>query len=451
MLRKTFDIIVATEKNNGIGINNKLPWNIPKELKYFTDLTSKTNDIRKQNAVIMGRKTYESIGKNLQFRKNIIITRDMKLDNVITKILNDSSIENTFIIGGETIYNKSILDPRLNHVYKTEIQQNIPCDRFFPKLGNEFILEEQSKLHKHKSFSFTFNKYTKRNTDELQYLDLAQYILDNGIHQNDRTNTGTISSFGHQLKFDIRHHLPVITTKKINIDSIVKELLWFISGKTDTKILFNQGVNIWNGNSSKSFNIQQGFPYRIEGDLGPVYGHQWRHCGASYIDCHTDYTNQGIDQLNNVIQSIKCNPTDRGHIINSWNVIDIPKMNLRPCHPFMQFYVDTINNELSCNFYQRSSDLFLGAPYNITSYAILTYLIANITNLKPGYLTMSLGDTHIYKNHVEQFKKQLSREPFRFPELTINRKLYNIDDVQLADILINNYQWHKPIYAPMAI
>lgn len=461
---RTFDIIVATSKNNGIGFNGNLPWKLPKDMKNFTELTSKTVNTQKRNTVIMGRKTYESIPKPLQFRKNIILSRQFNfpyvtkcssLNQALNVAHNDDEIEKVFVIGGSQIYLEALKDPRLEYVYKTQINEDVKSDTFFPKLRfNDFSLVTQSELYKQKNLSFTFNKYKRINTDEIQYLNLAQNVLDNGLEKNDRTGTGVLSTFGNQLKFDIRHHLPVLTTKKVHLDAVAKELLWFISGKTNTKILFDQGVGIWNGNSTYDFNYKQGFPDRIEGDLGPLYGMQWRHCGAKYIDCNTDYTGKGVDQIQNVIDSIKTNPNDRGHIISAWNVTDIPKMNLRPCHPFIQFYIDPINKELSCNFYQRSSDLFLGAPFNIASYGMLTYILACLTDLNPGYLTMSLGDTHIYKNHVEQFKMQLKRKPRKFPEFEINPRITSdsvIDDITLDDLVVYNYNPHEAIIAPMAI
>jgi thymidylate synthase len=286
---------------------------------------------------------------------------------------------------------------------------------------------------------------------ELTYLELLKEVLENGTERMDRTKVGTRSVFGAQMKFDLSKGYPLITTKRIPWKMVIKELLWIVRGETDAKILQKQGVNIWDGNTSREFLDNRGLHDYPEGDAGPLYGFQFRHWGAKYINCTTDYTNQGIDQIANVIDEIKTNPTSRRLLISAWNVEDLDKMSLNPCHTLCQFYVDTKKGTLSCQLYQRSGDLFLGVPFNIASYSALVFMIAKICNLKPGTFIHTLGDAHIYNNHIEQVKEQIERNPFKFPILKIKGNQKKIEDFELEDFELDNYKHHKSIKAPMAI
>jgi len=285
--------------------------------------------------------------------------------------------------------------------------------------------------------------------DECGYLDLLEDILLNGVVKNDRTGTGTISKFGSQLKFSLENQFPMLTTKRVFTKGVLKELLWFIKGCTDAKELKKEGVGIWDGNSSREFLDNLGLTEREVGDLGPVYGFNWRHWNADYDTCHTDYSGKGIDQLQNIIKEIKTNPDSRRLIMSSWNPSTLNQVALPACHTFCQFYV--CNKELSCQMYQRSADMFLGVPFNIASYAFLTYMIAHICNLKPKELIISIGDAHIYSNHINQVKEQLHREPMKFPTLKIKRNILEIDDFLYEDFEVENYECHKVIKADMAI
>jgi thymidylate synthase len=278
---------------------------------------------------------------------------------------------------------------------------------------------------------------------EQQYLNLLENILAEGEIRGDRTGTGTKSIFGASMKYDMREGFPLITTKQVSFNLILKELLFFISGSTDTKILEKQSVNIWKGNTSKDFLEKRSLPYR-EGDMGPGYGWQWRHSGETYQDY------KGFDQLQNVIESIKEDPYGRRHIVSSWDAANIDKMALPPCHCFFQFYVST-DGHLDCQMYQRSADMFLGVPFNIASYALLLHIIANLTNLKPRYFSHVFGDAHIYLNHIEQVQEQLKRIPLIFPTLKINRTLSSIDDLQITDFTLENYHHHPKLVGKMAI
>ncbi|XP_024910158.1 thymidylate synthase isoform X3 [Cynoglossus semilaevis] len=285
--------------------------------------------------------------------------------------------------------------------------------------------------------------------DERGYLDLIKYILVNGKSKGDRTGTGVISVFGAQSRYSLRDQFPLLTTKKVFWKGILEELLWFIKGSTNAKELSEKGVKIWDANGSRAFLDKLGFTDREEGDLGPVYGFQWRHFGAEYKDMHTDYTGQGVDQLKNVIDTIKNNPEDRRIIMCAWNPKDLPLMALPPCHAICQFYV--CDGELSCQLYQRSADMGLGVPFNIASYALLTYMIAHITGLKPGDFVHTLGDAHVYINHIQPLEVQMQREIRPFPKLKILRKVENIDDFRAEDFEICHYNPHPVIKLQMAV
>ena len=287
--------------------------------------------------------------------------------------------------------------------------------------------------------------------DENGYLNLLQTILKKGVKKQDRTGIGTLSVFGEQLKFSLENDtLPIITTKKVFTKAIIYELLWFISGKTDSKILEENNVNIWKLNSSRDFLSKRGLEHYNEGDIGPMYGYQLRHFNAKYIDCNSNYKCKGIDQLKNIIHEIKNNPDSRRHIMTTFNPSTVNESVLYPCHGIsIQFYVN--DNELSCMMTQRSSDTFLGLCFNITSYSLLTHMIAKICNLKAKALIINLGDTHIYLNHIEQVKEQLSRKPLPFPKLEIERNIIDIDDFNFSDFNIIGYKYHPAIKAPMAV
>lgn len=279
--------------------------------------------------------------------------------------------------------------------------------------------------------------------EEYQYLNLLKELINSGNIKNDRTGTGTLSLFGKQMKFSLRKSFPILTTKKVFWRGIVEELLWFIRGSTNSLELSNKKINIWNENSSRKYLDSIGLTDRQEGDLGPIYGFQWRHYGAEYKDMFTDYSNKGIDQLKYVIDKIKNNPDDRRMLIVSWNPVDIPKMALPPCHCLVQFYV--ANNELSCQLYQRSADMGLGVPFNIASYALLTCIIAKITDLKPGDFIHCIGDCHLYRNHVDNIKLQLERKPREFPVLKIKTDKKNIEDFTYEDFILENYNPYDSI------
>jgi len=289
------------------------------------------------------------------------------------------------------------------------------------------------------------------NRDEEQYLNLLRDIIANGERRMDRTQVGTLSLFGSQMRFNMRDSFPLLTTKRVFFRGVAEELLWFVAGKTDAKLLQDKNVHIWDENSTREFLDKLGHTERAVGDLGPVYGFQWRHFGAEYGKCDDDYSGKGIDQLRQVIETIKNNPSDRRIIMSAWNPLDIPKMALPPCHCLAQFYVSETRGELSCQLYQRSADMGLGVPFNIASYALLTHMIAHVTGLKPGDFVHTMGDTHIYLNHVEPLKEQLERTPRPFPKLVIKRQVQDIEDFRYEDFEIVGYNPYPKIKMEMAV
>ncbi|MFZ4521009.1 MAG: thymidylate synthase [Bacteroidales bacterium] len=262
-----------------------------------------------------------------------------------------------------------------------------------------------------------------------QYLELLDNVLKNGVNKSDRTGTGTISVFGYQMRFDLRESFPLLTTKKLHLRSIIHELLWFLQGATNTKYLTDNKVTIWNEWADK------------DGNLGPIYGYQWRSWPKP--------DGSHVDQVRQVVDSIRTNPDSRRHIVSAWNVGDLDKMALPPCHLLFQFYV--ANGELSCQMYQRSCDIFLGVPFNIASYALLTLMMAQAAGLKAGDFIHTLGDAHIYLNHLDQAKLQLTREPMPSPQLKINPEISNIDEFRFDDFQLINYQSHPHIKGDIAI
>ena len=261
------------------------------------------------------------------------------------------------------------------------------------------------------------------------YLDLMQHVLDNGTKKSDRTGTGTVSVFGHQMRFDLSQGFPLVTTKKCHMKSIIHELLWFLRGDTNIQYLTDNGVSIWNEWADEN------------GDLGPVYGHQWRSWQAA--DGHT------IDQIRIAVDQIRNNPDSRRIIVSAWNVGELDKMALAPCHAFFQFYV--ADGRLSCQLYQRSADIFLGVPFNIASYALLTMMIAQVCDLEPGDFVHTFGDAHLYLNHMEQTQLQLSREPRALPTMKINPEVRDIFGFSFEDFTLEGYDPHPAIKAPVAI
>lgn len=453
-----FNIIVAIDDKNGIAKDGVIPWKNPEDMKLFRDTTIGMG----VNAVIMGRKTYEAIPakfRPLPNRRNVVVTTQNIEGVECVTSFHDAlklCVKNamTFVIGGQRIFEEAIRRYAYlcDEVQISHIPGDFQCDTFFP-------YEEVGKL-KHfrddKSMN-TFSMETlsiEESHPECQYLELTANIVQSGDQRMDRTGTGTKAIFGPRMEFDLRKGFPLLTTKRTWFDGIKKELLFFISGKTDTKILEQQEVMIWKGNTSAEFLKKNNLPWR-EGDMGPGYSFQWRHAGAEYKGCDADYMEQGVDQLANLIRDLKANPFSRRHIISSWDVPNIDRMALPPCHCFAQFFVGCneqgIPTYLDCCLYQRSSDMFLGVPFNIASYALLMIIIGNLTNLTPRKFIHDLGDAHVYLNHIDQINEQIQRTPYPFPTVRLARKFDSIDDIKASDIILENYLSHPKIHGQMAV
>ncbi|KAL7420072.1 Thymidylate synthase [Cryptotrichosporon argae] len=298
--------------------------------------------------------------------------------------------------------------------------------------------------------------------EEHQYLDTIARIISTGQARPDRTGTGTLALFAPPaLRFSLAGGaLPLLTTKRVFVRGVVEELLWFVSGKTDGQLLSARGVGIWDGNGSREYLDRVGLAHRRVGDLGPVYGFQWRHFGAQYETCDDDYTGKGVDQLAQVIDKIQHNPTDRRIVLSAWNPKDLALMALPPCHMFCQFYVTLSDasipgarNKLSCLMYQRSCDLGLGVPFNIASYALLTHMVALVTGTDAHELVLQMGDAHVYADHVEPLKTQLEREPRPFPTFRFARSAEEIGDIdgfRADDFVVENYKPHGKIEMKMS-
>ncbi|XP_022944443.1 bifunctional dihydrofolate reductase-thymidylate synthase-like [Cucurbita moschata] len=507
--RRTYQVVVAATENMGIGKDGKLPWRLPSDLKFFKNITATTSDHGKRNAILMGRKTWESIPaeyRPLPGRLNVVLTRSGSFDiatveNVIIcgsmtsalELLAASpyclSIEKVFVIGGGEILREALNAPECDAVHVTEIETNVECDTFIPAIDKSMFqpwyssfpvvennlrysftsyvrvrssteppIDQNNGLVSHnkpdsfnfeaKNFSFLPKEIFERH-EEYLYLKLVQEIISDGTSKDDRTGTGTLSKFGCQMRYNLRRTFPLLTTKKVFWRGVVEELLWFISGSTNAKVLQEKGIHIWDGNASRDYLDSIGLREREEGDLGPVYGFQWRHFGARYTDMHADYTGQGFDQLLDVINKIKNNPDDRRIVLSAWNPSDLKLMALPPCHMFAQFYV--ANGELSCQMYQRSADMGLGVPFNIASYALLTCMIAHVCDLAYGDFIHVIGDAHVYRTHVRPLQEQLQKLPKPFPVLKINPEKKDIDSFVAADFELTGYDPHEKIAMKMAV
>lgn len=461
-----FSIIVSIDSKNGMAKNKEIPWNNASDMKFFRETTMGVGSGK--NAIIMGRVTYENIPENnrpLAGRKCIVISSTWKQENHPEINIYPSLVEaltglgaminsynEIFIAGGEQLFSEAISKflYLCDKVYVTRFKDDYKCDQNFPfDQIKHFEVNETKTRDYNRSLYFVKVKH-----DEYQYLDLIQKIKDKGEPKPDRTGIGTTSLFGEaQMVFDIRDSLPIITTRKIPFELIIKELLFFISGKTDTKLLEEQKVRIWRDNTSRKFLDSRGLKKLNEGDMGAGYGYQWRHWNAPYEGCHADYKEKGIDQLKNLIKGIRDDPFARRHILTAWNPEQIDQMALPPCHMSCQFNVSGDRKFLDCMLVQRSFDVFLGGPWNITSYCILTYMIAHITGLRPRKFIHSIGDAHIYNNHGAQINTLLKRTPRPFPRLSFrtSQRIHEIDDFTFDNFIIEGYNSWPAISGDMAI
>lgn len=496
MAQMPVSVMVASTPKGGIGKDGTLPWRLPQDMSHFKNVTTAAES-GKQNAVIMGRRTWESIPEKfrpLPNRVNVVLTSGeasqypegvlvaSSVANAVTSLEGRSDVAEIFVIGGQAAYKEAMEMPSCVRLYITRVAKEFECDAFFPAISDAFQPVHVGATNSHGDITFDFTIYERVPQESLtkdgyvgaatlvqqpsaalaaaggageflheeyQYLKAIQLIIEKGVHMEDRTGVGTRSIFGHSMRFNLRKSFPLLTTKRVFWRGVLEELLWFIKGDTNANHLTEKGVRIWEANGSRDFLEKHGLGHREEGDLGPVYGFQWRHFGAKYQDMHTDYTGQGVDQLAECIRKIKEDPTDRRILLSAWNPADLHLMALPPCHMFCQFYV--ANGELSCLMYQRSCDMGLGVPFNIASYSLLTCMMAQVCGLKPGEFVHNLGNTHVYQNHVEPLKTQLERTPRPFPVLKINPEVKDIDGFQASDFELVGYSPHGKIAMEMAV
>ncbi|KAG5183172.1 thymidylate synthase/dCMP hydroxymethylase domain-containing protein, partial [Tribonema minus] len=514
-LRDFVVVVAATAGSLGIGKGGGIPWKLAGDMAYFKKVTSACDIAGKVNAVVMGRKTWESIPQRfrpLPGRCNVVLTRNPRArqelvlpdDVIIARSLEDAlsclstqdmrdKVHKIFVIGGGQVYKEALGMEQCKQVHLTTVEapadgKQFECDTFFPPLDPaSFKLVSRGDKQSENGIDYRFNVYERQdssaapasgsfssvgatngsrsssakdtsgaaiaeepNDEERQYLDLVQDIIDNGALRGDRTGTGTLSKFGAQMRFSLRGgRFPLLTTKRVFWRGVAEELLWFVAGCTDAGALQAKNIHIWDGNGSRAFLDSRGLEHREEGDLGPVYGFQWRHFGAKYVDFRTDYKGQGVDQLADCIHKIKNSPDDRRIIMSAWNPCDLELMALPPCHMFCQFYV--ANGELSCQMYQRSADMGLGVPFNIASYSLLTCMVAQVCGLKPGDFIHTIGDAHVYVNHVDALREQIKRVPRPFPKLRLHPARTDIDSFEMKDFTLEGYNPMNAIKMQMAV
>lgn len=471
------NIILAVESNYGIGCGGVLPWNIPEELKIFKE---KTLD----SILIVGRKTLEKLPKLkdrtiycLSTKTNFTTNNELiyvfqDIDDAVKQAKNLSQISNKkiFVIGGNQIYNyffKNYKDELIVHI--SFIKNSFTCDTFFnPNNLKDFYITHQDNYELFTHYEMIYQKY-----GEYQYLNLIKDIIENGERRKTR-NAETLSDFCKHLKFDLRDGFPLLTTKKMFLKGIIEELLFFIRGDTQSKILEEKGINIWKGNTSREFLDANSFNYRKEGEMGPMYGSIWRNFNSlssekekhdlqnskytkffyrsynkdnmSYCEGEVESINFNIDQLKFVIEEIKTNPTSRRIIMTSFNPAQVNQGVLWPCHSItLQFYVQDGYLDMFC--YNRSSDIGLGLPFNIASSSLLLIIIAKLTNLRPRYFNLSLGDAHIYSNHVEPLLEQIKRIPYTFPQIILPEfeSLEEVEKLTFEDFKLIDYKSYSTI------
>jgi dihydrofolate reductase/thymidylate synthase len=467
MIRR-FNLIFATDLNGLFGWNQKLPWHIKEDLAHFNRTT---RDTFNKNICVMGYYTNLSLPAKLDGRVNVVLSKKEKLDNdkydeKYTDL--DSFIYNSnkynpnqkiFIIGGKNIIETCLKEYTnlIDTIYHTEIQH-----KFNHEDGNIYlnidVLKKYEKyretvVHKNFDYYINFNKYVLPKHEEFQYLELLNESINKGELRTTR-NANTYSLFNKAMTFDLTKGFPLFTTKKVHLRGIFEELMFFIRGQTDSKILENKGIYIWKPNTTKDFISKVGLDYR-EGDMGPMYGFQWRHFNSFYMGCDHDYTNYGFDQLEYCLDLLLNDPHSRRILMTTYNPAQAKMGVLYPCHSIViQFYVNEIdsNKYISMNLYIRSNDFAVGNPYNVASNALLLHLVCNTLNARcgeskyiPFKLNVLIGDLHVYQQHLDGVVKQINRMPYDFPKINIKKGLEKIEEYKWEDIELENYTTHDPI------
>ncbi len=472
-----FSVIVAHDLLGGTGIAGKLPWPQNKtDMAHFRSTTMK-------GRIIMGRKTWDSIGKVLPGRENIIVTRqnrnldnsnfpdNVKLYNDIRQAIDDnwSDKQETFIIGGSEIYKQCFEDPLLykdmQTIYRTTILEKYQTDCTFPidKLLNgsdwQLISREQSSED-----NAIIERYDRINIEEYSYLSLLNRVLSSGNMASTRTNVNTLSTFAEILRFDLSNNsIPMLTTKQVPFRLSLEEMLFFVSGSTNVQDLRDKNVHIWDGNTTREFLDSRGLGHYEPCDMGPTYSFLFRHAGAegSYQGCKADYTGQGTDQLQNVIDDLKSDEPNRRIMINLWSAAHLDKMSLPPClfnYIFKKDIVQKSNGttvkQVSLMITMRSADLFLGVPFNLVGASLILRMVCHMSGCNAGQICLVMCDAHIYANHIDQVREQVKRRPYRFPRLTILRtpeEIGSIDNFKNTDFRLFGYKSHARISGVMAI
>lgn len=489
------NLIFSCDTNGVISVNNTIPWDIQEHTQYFTTITTSSNIFPSNttNTVVMGLNTYKFFNsKPLLNRNNILISKTytsdildniyviQNVDNLLDKLreIYDENIINmqvirVFIIGGSELINYALNKLPIQNIYISLISINNnyinETNKVYVKINNIFKLlltpnkyyitncsnlikcKEQKDVYvRHITISKKLNTYNLLyacyiNYQEDKLLDIYKDVLNHGNKRQTRNST-VLSIFNKHISFDLTEGFPLLTTKRMFFKGIVEELLWMLRGETDSKILNDKGVKIWNGNSSREALDKLNLSHYKEGDCGPIYGYQWRNFSANYNKTNSN----GVDQLRYVIDLIKNDPTSRRIIINAWNPILLDKMCLPPCHVMYQFYVN--NNKLDCILTQRSADLFLGIPFNIASCALLTTIIAKTCNMTVGSIHINIGDAHIYTNQINAVNEQIKRNSFPFPTLSILKDITSVEDIEkltFNDFKLQHYYCHPSIKVQM--
>lgn len=474
----SINLIVAIDNKGGISKKGKIPWSLKEDVTFFIDVTKRSPELN--NIIIMGKHTWLSLPGPLKDRITIVVsttldstTLDPHPDIHVVKSLTESiNLSRTlahnqiFICGGSQLYHEAINTIKFESVYLTKIKRDYDCDNFckFPDAffnkywcrKNQFDLKDRND---NSNVNVSFLKYYSKDVDikgESQYLKLLNKILKKG-HIRQTRNAITKSVFGKSLTFDLSKGFPLLTTKKMFLRGIFEELMFFLRGETNAKLLDEKGVKIWNGNTSRHFLDSVGLDHYEEGCMGPIYGFNWRHFGAEYKGMDKDYQGQGFDQIEYCLNLIRNDPYSRRIIMTTFDPETARQCCLYPCHSLIiQWYVEE-NNQLSLACYNRSQDFFLGTPFNLTMSALLCHMFCHVLNSDgkskfcPGRLIMNLGDTHIYEDHYEQCIRQILRDPYSFPHLTFTRHVSELTDFQFEDIKLIDYHSYSTIAAKMVV
>lgn len=443
------ELIVAIDQKYGIGYYGILPWKCKEEMNLFKTITM-------GKTLVMGRNTYNSIpGGTLGGRSIAVVTKYTEYSSTCTRLSKVTDVTtvipewktNVIFAGGPGIYESAVRNGLVQTVHLSVMNVTYACDTFFDKnLLNNFVV-----IFKQEYTDFTYYKLVLTNNGERQYLDLIDKVVSTGEHRIGR-NGGTRSIFKADMTWDLRNGFPLLTTKRMFIKGIIEELLFFLRGDTDTTKLEKLGVNIWKGNTSREFLDSLSMTTRRSGLMGPMYGYQFRFFGAEYDEDNACPIGTGVDQLKYVVNNIRTNPTSRRILMTSFNPAQVDQGVLYPCHSLLlQFYVSDEYLDMLC--VNRSQDLFLGVPFNIASSSLMLMIVAKITGKVPRYFHMTMGDVHIYDNHVEQALEQLGRIPYQLPTIKLP-DISSIDDLNKltsADFLVENYSYHPSIKADMVV